>query len=112
MNEDLTRNLPQSFEERVLAELSAIRQEQAAQREMIGHLNDRLNSLDAPLTSLEDKVDSRLRETRPIWEGVQERLTGIESELQSLNRQFRSLIADLFQMRVPVEKLEDKQPAA
>ncbi len=109
MDEDPTRNLPQSFEERVLAELTAIRQEQAAQREMIGHLNDRLNSLDARLTSLEEKVDTRLRETRPIWEGVLDRLTKIESELNSLNRQLRSMMADLFQVRV--EKLEDSQPS-
>lgn len=131
MNEDPTQNLPQSFEERVLAELSAIRQEQAAQREMlhqqgeelhrqgeelrrqgetIQHLHARMNSLDVRLNALEEKVDARLRETRPIWEGVLERLTKIESELNSLNRQLRSIIADLFQVRVRVEKLEDNQP--
>ena len=104
MSEDLTRNLPSSFEERVLAELSAIRQELAEQRGMVAQV-------DARLTALEEKVDARLRETRPIWEGALARLTGIESELNGLNRQFRSLIADLFQMRVRVEKLEESQPA-
>ncbi|HKP73021.1 MAG TPA: hypothetical protein VJT82_08790 [Pyrinomonadaceae bacterium] len=95
MSEDLTKNLPSSFEERVLAELAAIRQG--------------TTQLNARLTSLEDKVDARLRETRPIWEGVQQRLTAIESELNNLNRQIRALIADMFQMRVRVEKLEDNQ---
>ena len=104
MSEDLTRNSPSSFEERVLAELSAIRQELAEQRGMVAQV-------DARLTTLEEKVDMRLRETRPVWEGALARLTGIESELNSLNRQFRSLIADMFQMRVRVEKLEESQPA-
>ena len=108
MSEDITHGLPQrSFEERVLSELSGIRQE----------LGTRLTSVEERLTSLEDKVDARLRETRPIWEGVLARLTaieaelprlgGIESELARMNRQFRSFVADIFQLRVRVEKLEE-----
>ncbi|HEX9919313.1 MAG TPA: hypothetical protein VGA87_09110 [Pyrinomonadaceae bacterium] len=72
-------------------------------------LEDRTRSIDSRLTSLEDKVDARLRETQPIWEGMQARLTSIESELNNLNRQIRTLLADIFQMRVRVEKLEDQQ---
>ena len=105
MGEDITHELPQrSFEERVLSELSGIRQE----------LGTRLTSVEGRLTSLEDKVDARLRETRPIWEGVLARLTtiesrlgGVESELARMNRQFRSFVADIFQLRVRVEKLEE-----
>jgi|ERR1051325_4661674 DNA repair ATPase RecN len=41
----------------------------------------RLDSIDARLTALEDKVDRRLQETRPIWEQVLVRLTNIEGEL-------------------------------
>ena len=108
MSEDITRGFPaNSFEERVLAELSGIRQE----------LGARFASVEERLTSLEDKVDARLRETRPIWEGVLARLTaieselprlgGIESELARMNRQFRSFVADIFQVRARVEKLEE-----
>jgi chromosome segregation ATPase len=105
MSEDITHGLPRrSFEERVLSELSGIRQE----------LGTRLTSVEERLTSLEDKVDARLRETRPIWEGVLARLTamesrlgGVESELARMNRQFRSFVADIFQLRVRVEKLEE-----
>ena len=95
MSEENTQNLPdtRSFEERVFA---------------------RFDALDARLTTLEEKVDSRLRETRPIWEGVLARLTtiesrlgGVESELARMNRQFRSFVADIFQLRVRVEKLEE-----
>jgi signal transduction histidine kinase len=101
MSEDLTRGLPKhSFEERVLSGLSGISQE--------------LVTVNSRLSTLEEKVDARLRETRPIWEGVLTRLDGIESELARMNRQFRSFVADIFQMRVRVEKLEednDKQTA-
>jgi predicted nuclease with TOPRIM domain len=80
-------------------------------------LGGRLTALEGKVDSLEEKVDSRLRETRPIWEGVLARLTAIESELPRLrvieselsrmNRQFRSYVADIFQLRVRVEKLEE-----
>jgi uncharacterized coiled-coil protein SlyX len=92
MNDDATRNLPNSFEERVLAEFAAMRREFAEQREMI-------QRLDARLTSLEDKVDARLRETRPIWEGVQQQLTEIEKWLDKLNRQFKLFVNDAFELR-------------
>jgi hypothetical protein len=106
MSEDPRRNLHNtpSFEERVLSELAAIRQG-------ISQQSVRLISLEERMTSLEDKVDMRLRETRPIWEGVQQRLKGIESALSELNRQLKTLIMDSFKLRVRVEKLEDNQPA-
>lgn len=122
MNEDPTRDLPQSprsFEERIFAELAAMRGEfrtelaavRAEFRTELRALNARLDSLDTRLTSLEDKVDARLRETRPIWEDVQQRLTEIEKALTILNRQFKTLISDTFDLRSRVEKLENEQPA-
>jgi predicted nuclease with TOPRIM domain len=104
MSEDTRRDLDNtgSFEERVLAELTMMRTD----------FNNRFDSLENRLVSLEDKVDARLRETRPIWEGVQKRLTEIESALSELNRQLKTLIMDSFKLRVRVEKLEDNQPAA
>jgi chromosome segregation ATPase len=128
MSEDTTRNLHNtpSFEERVLSELAAIRHETSQQSVLLVSFDERLTSfdegltslgehltlLDERLTSLEEKVDARLRETRPIWEGVQKRLTEIESALSELNRQLKTLIMDSFKLRVRVEKLEDNQPAA
>jgi chromosome segregation ATPase len=117
MSEEITQGLPTgSFEERVLSELSGIRQELRQQGTRLISVEERLTSVEGRLTSLEDrsasleeKVDARLRETRPIWEGVLERLTAIESELPRLggiekemarmNRQFRSFVADIFQLR-------------
>jgi predicted nuclease with TOPRIM domain len=147
MSEDLTQNLPNTFQNRVLAEFAAMRQEFAGLNSRMTSLEDRMTSIEGRMTSLEDrltsvegrltavenrlvsvedrvlsidtrlnlledKVDARLRETRPIWEGVLERLKNIESELSNLNRQFRSLLADIFQVRVCVEKLEDAQQSS
>ncbi len=119
MSEDRTQEFPQdSIGERILAELTAVRQELGATNSRLSKLEDRfdtferrldtletrfnafdsrLSSVESRLGALEEKVDARLRETRPIWEGIQARLTGIETELKTLNRQFRSMMADMFQ---------------
>ncbi|MGI9106758.1 MAG: hypothetical protein ACR2G4_10975 [Pyrinomonadaceae bacterium] len=132
MSEEPTQNLPSlSFEERVLAEFAAVRQELASQREIITQLNtrmtsfedrmtsledrmtsleDRVLSIDSRLASLEDKVDARLRETRPIWEGVQQRLTEIEKSLTTISRHFKTMVSESFDLRSRLEKLEDNQP--
>jgi len=99
MSEDPTRNL---FEERVLNELAAMRTD----------FNNRFDGLDGRLTSLENKVDARLRETRPIWEGVQERLTEIEASLKEFNRHLKTLVNDSFKLRARIEELEENQPNA
>ncbi len=69
MSEEVTKNLPNesSFEERVFAEFRM--------------LNSRLTTLETRLTTLEDKVDARLRETRPIWEAMKAQLDRVESKL-------------------------------
>src|SRR2546421_12994739 len=108
MSEDTAQGLPpRPFEERVLTELSAVRQELTTVRQELTTVNSRMSAL-------EEKVDTRVRETRPIWEGVLARLGGIESELARMNRQFRSFVADIFQGRARVAKLEgdnDKRTA-
>lgn len=104
MSDEPTKNMPTSFEERVLAEFAKL-------NTRMDSLAKRVASVDARLTSLEDKVDARLRETRPIWEGVQQRLTEIKKVLDKLNRQFRIFVADAFDLRSRVDKLEDEAAA-
>jgi predicted nuclease with TOPRIM domain len=117
MSEDLTKNLPSSFEERVLAEFAALNvrlttfeNRMTSLESGMASLEDRVLSVDTRLTSLEDKVDARLRETRPIWEGVQQRLTEIEKSLIIINRHFKAMVNESFDLRSRVEKLEDNQP--
>lgn len=73
MSQDLTQNLPDSFQERVLAEFAGLNNRMTSLEggltSLAGRmtsLEDRVLSVDSRLISLEDKVDARLRETRPI----------------------------------------------
>lgn len=131
MSEDLTQNFPNIFQERVLAEFAALNSRLTSFEGRMTSLEDRMTSLegrltsvetrlvsledrvlstDTRLTSLEDKVDARLRETRPVWEGVLQRLTEIEKSLNLLNRQFKTMIKEEFELRSRVDKLEDSLP--
>jgi hypothetical protein len=67
MTEDRTQNLP---------------------RGDLGEVLSILRSIDARLTALEDKVEHRLHDTRPIWEQVLVRLTGVETRLGKLEDEF------------------------
>ena len=64
MSEEPTQDLPQDGVRQILA---------------------RLDSIDSRLTALEDKVDRRLPDTRPIWEQVLVRLDGVEGQLVSFD---------------------------
>jgi len=107
MNEDPTRELPQRrFEEQVLAEFAALRSEGAALGREIAALRSdvaeirtqqsamakNIAGIDKRLTSLEDIVDARLKETRPIWEAVQ-------AQIEKLDQKFDIVIRDLYDVR-------------
>ncbi len=62
-------------------------------------IRERLDSIDSRLATLEDRVDRRLQETRPIWESVLEQLKDmnvrqakIENENKDFRRMFRSAL--------------------
>jgi hypothetical protein len=65
MSDDPTKEIPnsRSFEERVFA---------------------RFDTLDVRITTLEGRVDSRLRETRPIWEAMQADLSNVKDDLANV----------------------------
>ena len=89
MSDDPTREMPdpRSFEERVFA---------------------RFDALDARLTALEEKVDARLRETRPIWEGMKADLESVKDEVKEINRGVKILHKDILQVRVDQEELRER----
>lgn len=114
MDDKPTQDLAtRAFQKRVLDEFAAVRAEQAAMRteqaEMrqevtelrsqqtvmaknIAALDQRLTSVEERLLSLEEKADSRLKETRPIWETVQQ-------QLRKIDKKFDLVIKDLFELR-------------
>lgn len=95
MSEETTRDMnTRSFEARVLAEFAALRQE--------------VGAVSARLTTLEDKVDARLRETRPIWEAMQADLRDVKGTVTTFKAQLGEIARDLFEMRGRIAVLEDR----
>jgi len=94
MGEDTTRNLPHGD---------------------LGEVLSILRSMDSRLTALEDKVERRLHDTRPIWEQVLTRLTGVETRLGKLEdeffwfgRNFRNWTHELNKLQEKYEDLEER----
>ena len=80
------------FEERVLAHLNSI--------------SLHLSTMDSRLTDLEDKVERRLQDTRPIWEAVLARLAGIEEGMRVIKDEMAALKDEV---RTGFRRLERKQ---
>lgn len=75
MSKELTQQFPNDDLKRVLARLDSI--------------DSHLRSVDTRLTTLEEKVDRRLQETRPMWEQVAARLDGIEATIEEFRNETR-----------------------
>jgi predicted nucleic acid-binding Zn-ribbon protein len=103
VNEDPTKELPGAspFEQRVLAELAALRSDVAENRNQQMAMAKHIVALVQRLTSLEERVDSRLKETRPIWEAVQ-------AQIEKLDEKFNLFIRDLYDVRGEIG-LHDKR---
>jgi len=97
MSEEQTERLnnENTFEARVLAEFAAIN----------NRLTTELGALNERLTTLEEKVDARLRETRPIWEAVQ-------SQLKQIDSKFDVFAHEWLEMRGDIELLKKRVPPA
>jgi hypothetical protein len=79
----------------------------------------RFDSLETRLTALEDKVERRLQDTRPIWEQVLTRLTEGEEQLTKglkkvqdevflLRRKFDLWTGDLTLLQLRYEDIEER----
>jgi hypothetical protein len=97
MSEDLTQNIPpRPFEERVLAELAAMRSE----------FRSELGRLEARISSLGEKVDRRLQETRPIWEDVQARVQRMETRFDLYFEEHNAMRLDVKVIGRRVDQIE------
>ena len=88
----------------IRTEVDAIRSEQQALRAQVdaiqvqqGAMARNIIGLDERLTSLEEIVDARLKETRPIWEAVQ-------AQIEKLDEKFDLMIRDLYDLRGKVAR--------
>jgi predicted nucleic acid-binding Zn-ribbon protein len=98
MSEEPTKDMSgQTFEERVLAEFVGINTQLGAIRGDIAALDLRLNAVEQRLTTVEDKVDARLRETQPIWEAVL-------AKIDRLDEKFDTVIQDIYEVRTDIRQ--------
>lgn len=81
----------------------------------LGRILERLESIDSRPATLEERVDRRLQETRPIWEGVLEqlkemnaRLSRVEGENKDFGRMFRATFSDFTRLREDLEERMDR----
>ena len=86
MSEEVTGRLDDggSFESRVLEQLAALREGMNSLGGRLSNVEERLSGVETRLSTVEEKVDARLRETRPIWEAVLSRLEVMDSKLDVL----------------------------
>ena len=68
-------------------------------RHWMQSVDTKLAGLDARLTSLETKVEDRLRETRPIWEKVLADVETVVARLDEVNERFITLAEDMYGLR-------------
>jgi predicted nucleic acid-binding Zn-ribbon protein len=122
MDEEPTKDLAtRAFQKRVLDEFAAMRRElsetraeQSVMRTDIAEMRTdiveirthqaatakNIGAIDHRLTSLEERVDARLKETRPIWEAVQEQIQRLVEKLDAVLMDFYELRAEL---EIPVD---------
>jgi chromosome segregation ATPase len=81
MSEDLTQNLPGSQNDALAQILSAVQGLDAR----VQSLDAKVQSMDNRLGTLEQKVDERLLETRPIWEKVVADIERLQTNVSQLH---------------------------
>jgi len=100
MSEDPTRNLNEAKLDRLLSIVERILSDVETLKSDVEALKADNQELKQRLLALEDRVDARLRETRPIWEAVLLRLDKIEIEVKKNQAEVRLLAGDIIDIRV------------
>ena len=67
-----------------------------------------LRSMNTRLTALEDKVERRLQDTRPLWEQVLERLTAIEERLTKVEERLTKVEERLTGVETRLGRVEEE----
>jgi len=99
MSEDLTKKLPQSDRDTILI---AIKNLETYVRGSVDNLVTWISSVDSRLRGLEQTVEERLYDTRPIWHKV-------VAEIADLQTGQRRLIEGQQEMKVELSKVDRDQ---
>jgi archaellum component FlaC len=114
VSDNSTQETPdsRSFEERVFARFDSLdgrtdRMEARMDR-FENRLESKVGAIESRLAGLEEKVDARLRETRPIWESMLVRLESIEKEVKAVGRGVMLLHDDNLRIRIDQQELRER----
>jgi chromosome segregation ATPase len=97
MNEDLTKKLPDEEGGQLAQILTAVQ-----------GLGTRIDRVEARLGSLENKVDARLHDTRPIWAKVQADITQLQEGQRQLQEGQETLRQDVRDVRTELRDMNRK----
>ncbi len=118
MNEEITQPLPNDILKLILARFDSMDRRFDSLDKRFDSVDARLDSMDGRLTTLEEKVDRRLQETRPIWENVlaemkemNTRLTKVENDYKDFRRLFSSTFSSLVRSQEDIVERLDKLEA-
>ena len=73
---------------------------------LVHQLSDRIQNIDSRLESLEQKVDARLHDTRPIWESVQAQLREMSLRLDEMSLRLNEMSLRLDDVETRLDKIE------
>src|SRR6185295_10573253 len=96
MSEDLTKKLPKSDRDEIL---TAIRNLESYVRSSIDNLVTWVGSINSRLSALDQKVEQRLYDTRPIWHKVVADVAQLQSGQDALNSQVIELTSSVQDIR-------------
>jgi hypothetical protein len=99
MSEDLTKKLPKSDTDRIL---TAIANLETYVRTSIDNLVTWISGIDSRLRGLEQKVEQRLYDTRPIWQKVIADISHLQTGQDAIG-------ADLRQVKLRLDRLESNR---
>jgi chromosome segregation ATPase len=95
MSKDLTQKLNDSLEGKIdwlVSAVQSVDSRLANVETRLENIEKRLETVETRLDSLEVKVDERMKETRPMWEALQEQLAELsESQEKGFRRFDRSM---------------------
>ena len=103
MSEDLTKKLPRS--ESDVSILTAIKNLDSHVRSSIDNLVTWVSSIDSRLKNLEQKVEQRLYDTRPLWHKLDAHITQLQSDVTQLQSDVTQLQLGQDSLRAEVRDL-------
>jgi len=110
---DTTKDLPNSQLARILDEISGVRSDVAQLRGEVTELRGEVTELREEVKALDQKVDSRLKETRPIWESALAQLKELRDDMdkgfRDIGYKMDVLAKDVLQVRADQRDLRSDQ---